>query len=225
MEQVVVSWSGGKDAALALHETRAASNREVVELLTTVNAANDRVSMHGVRRDLLERQAEALELPLRVVPLPEDADNETHRERLAGPMADYDARGVDRVVFADIFLEGARAYLEERLAETDLSGAWPLWGRATDEVVRSFLDAGFRTRVACVDGAALDPTWAGRRVDEAFLDDLPDDVDPCGEHGEFHTFVTDGPGFRAPVALEVGEVVTRPVGDGEYHYADLVPAE
>lgn len=225
MEQVVVSWSGGKDASLALRATRRDPDREVVELLTTVHADNGRVSMHGVRGSLVERQAAALGLPLRTVDIPADASNETYAARLADPMADYEERGVDGVVFADLFLEGIREYREDRLADTGLDGFWPLWGRDTEAIAREFCDAGFEARVACVDSDALGPDWAGRAVDAAFFDALPDDVDPCGEHGEFHTFVTDGPGFDEPVAVDVAEVVTKPVGDGEYHYADLVPAE
>jgi uncharacterized protein (TIGR00290 family) len=225
MEQVVVSWSGGKDASLALRETRRHPDREALELLTTVHADNDRVSMHGVRRDLVARQAASLGLPLRTVPIPADASNETYAARLADPMADYAERGVDRMVFADLFLEGIREYREDRLAETPLEGAWPLWGRDTDALAREFVGAGFEARIACVDGDALGPEWAGRRVDDSFFAALPEAVDPCGEHGEFHTFVTDGPGFAEPVPVDVAEVVTKPVGDGEYHYADLVPAE
>lgn len=224
MERVVVSWSGGKDASLALHELRADPDREVVELFTTVHEDDGRLSMHGVRGDLVERQAAALGIPLRTVPIPADADNETYAARLAAPMADYAARGVDSVAFADIFLEGVREYREQRLAGPALDGAWPLWGRDTEALVREFVEAGFRARVACVDGDALGPEWAGRQVDAAFFAALPDGVDPCGEHGEFHTFVTDGPGFAETLRVEVADVVTKPVGDGEYHYADLVRA-
>lgn len=224
MERVVVSWSGGKDASLALRETRADPDREVVELLTTVHADTGRVSLHGVRGDLLARQAAALGLEVRTVPIPADASNETYADRLSGPMADYEARGVDRLVFADVHLEGVRDYREERLRGTAIDGAWPLWGRDTAAVARRFVDAGFSARVACVDGDALDRSWAGRRVDAAFFDALPEGVDPCGEGGEFHTFVTDGPGFAGPVPVAVADVVSKPVGDGTYHYADLVSA-
>ena len=224
MDQVVVSWSGGKDASLALWETIQDPTTEVVELLTTVNEANDRVSMHGVRGDLLDRQAAALDLPLGQVPIPEECVNETYERRMAEAVADYEARGVDRIVFADLFLEEVREYRESRLADTDLEGSWPLWGRDTAGVARAFLDAGFQATVACVDADALGPEWAGRTVDAAFFEDLPDDVDPCGERGEFHTFVTDGPVFDEPVPVDVAGVVTRPVEGGEYHYADLRPA-
>jgi uncharacterized protein (TIGR00290 family) len=221
MDRVVVSWSGGKDASLALWETLQDPTTEVVELLTTVNEANDRVSMHGVREALLDRQAAALDLPLRKVPIPEACVNETYERRMAEAVADYEARGVDRMVFADLFLEEVREYRESRLANTDLDGAWPLWGRDTEAVAQAFLDAGFRARVACVNGDALAPEWAGRELDAAFFDELPDDVDHCGEYGEFHTFVTDGPVFDESVPVEVPDVVTRPVEGGEYHYADL----
>ena len=224
MDHVVVSWSGGKDASLALWETIQDPTTEVVELLTTVDEANDRVSMHGVREELLDRQAAALDLPIRKVPIPEECVNETYERRMTEAVADYEARGVDRIVFADLFLEEVREYRESRLADTDLGGSWPLWGRDTADVARAFLDAGFRATVACVDADALGPEWAGRELDDAFFADLPAAVDPCGEHGEFHTFVTDGPTFDEPVPVDVADVVTRPVEEGEYHYADLRPA-
>ncbi len=211
----VLSWSGGKDAAFALFELDT-----VAELLTTISE-NGRSSMHGVRRELYEKQAERLGVPIRFVELPEDCSNEEYESRMATVMADYESRGTDRIAFADLYLEDVRAYREERLAETEIDGVWPLWGRDTDEQIRAFLDAGFQATVVAVDGSKLDSSFAGRELDTAFLADLPDDVDPCGENGEFHTFVWDGPVFDAPVSVEVGKTVTRNVGDGEFHYCDL----
>ncbi|WP_227353142.1 adenine nucleotide alpha hydrolase [Haladaptatus salinisoli] len=211
----VLSWSGGKDAAFALRELD-----DVAELLTTVSE-NGRSSMHGVRRELYEAQAESVGLPIRFVELPEDCPNEGYESRMAAAMAEYESREIERVAFADLFLEDVRAYREERLAGTEIDGCWPLWGRDTDEQIRAFLDAGFRATVVAVDGSKLGASFAGRELDEAFLADLPTGVDPCGENGEFHTFVWDGPGFDSPVSFELGEAVTREVGDGEFHYRDL----
>jgi len=219
--RTVVSWSGGKDAALALAECLDAPDVEVVELLTTVSEETGRSSMHGVRRDLYERQAAAIGRPVRFVEIPEDASNAAYEERMATVADEYAARGVDTVAFADLYLEDIRAYREDRLAETGIDGTWPLWKRDTEAVARGFIDAGFRAIVVCVDGQALGQDFLGRSFDGAFLDALPNTVDPCGENGEFHTFVHDGPVFDAPVPVAVGETVTREPGDGVYHYLDL----
>ncbi|WP_458185896.1 Dph6-related ATP pyrophosphatase [Haladaptatus sp. NG-WS-4] len=213
----VLSWSGGKDAAFALYEL---GRDDVSELLTTISE-NGRSSMHGVRRELYERQADSLGLPIRFVELPEDCSNEEYESRMATVMADYASSGIDRIAFADLYLEDVRSYREKRLAETEIEGVWPLWERDTADQIRSFLDAGFRATVVAVDGSTLDTSFAGRDLDTGFLADLSDDVDPCGENGEFHTFVRDGPVFDVPVSVEVGKTVTRRVGDGEYHYCDL----
>ena len=224
MAGVVVAWSGGKDCAVALRELRA-DGVDVEALFTTVNRRYDRSTMHGVRRVLHERQADALGLPLDVVELPAEPSNEAYEEAMARRLNAYRERGVEAVAFADLFLEDVRAYREDRLAGTGLAGRWPLWGRDTGELARAFLDAGFRALVVAADADVFGPSAAGRPYDEAFLADLPPGVDPCGERGAFHTFVTDGPGFDAPVAVEVGATETRPVGDGAFHYADLRPAD
>ena len=224
MAGVVVAWSGGKDAAMALREVRA-EGVPVEALLTTVSEAHDRSSMHGVRRSLHERQAEALGLPLDVVALPPEPSNETYERAMARATHRYRERGIERVVFGDLVLEDVRAYREARLAGTGLEGWWPLWGRDTDALARAFLDAGFEALVVAADADAFDVDAVGRPYDAAFLEALPDGVDPCGEHGAFHTFVRDGPGFEHPVTVRVGETVTRPVGDGAFHYADLLPAD
>jgi len=219
----VLSWSGGKDAAFALWELRRVGD-DPVELLTTLGA-NDRSSMHGVRRDLYAAQAEALGVPIRFVELPEEPSNDEYEERMAAVVADYESRGVDRMAFADLFLDDVRAYREERLADADVDAVFPLWGRDTDEQARAFIDAGFRATVVAVDGDALDPSFAGRAFDADFLAALPEDVDPCGEHGAFHTFVHDGPVFEHPVPVATGDVVAREVGDTVVHYCDLRRAQ
>lgn len=222
--RAVLSWSGGKDAAYAYHALRAA-DATVVELLTTVNAAYDRSSMHGVRRGLYDRQAAALGLPLNVVELPADPSNDVYEATMAAELAGYRRRGIDQFVFGDIALEDVRAYREDRLDGSGVTGRWPLWGRDTTAIVTAVLEAGFRAITVAVDGEALDASFVGRDLDEGFLADLPDAVDPAGENGEFHTFVWDGPDFAAPVAVERGPTVTRSVGDGVYHYADLRPGD
>ncbi|UPW01933.1 adenine nucleotide alpha hydrolase [Halorussus gelatinilyticus] len=220
----VLSWSGGKDASYALWQLRNAGER-VTELLTTVSAATDRSSMHGVRRGLYERQAAAVGLPIRFVELPSDADNDEYEERMAEVTAEYENRGVERIAFADLYLEDVRAYREARFADTDLSGHWPIWGRDTETVAREFAEQ-FAATVVAVDDDALDASFAGRRFDTDFLADLPDGVDPCGENGEFHTFVHDGPIFDRPVSVETGERVTREVGEETtVHYCDLLAAD
>ena len=225
----VLSWSGGKDASYALWKMEQAetdANVEVVELLTTVSAETGRTSMHGVRRDLYERQAAAIGLPIRFAQLPADADNDEYEETMAEVTADYANRGVERLAFADLYLEDVRDYREQRLADAEISGHWPVWNRDTETVAREFADA-FAATVVAVDDDALDADFAGRRFDADFLADLPDDVDLCGENGEFHTFVHDGPIFDAPLRVETGERVTREVGHGDstVHYCDLLAAD
>ncbi|WP_115864656.1 Dph6-related ATP pyrophosphatase [Halorussus litoreus] len=218
----VLSWSGGKDASYALRELIESGN-EPVELLTTVSADTGRSSMHGVRRALYERQAAALDLPIRFVEIPDDASNDEYESAMAEATAEYEQRGVQRIAFADLYLEDVRAYREERLADTGVEGHWPIWGRDTGTVAREFADA-FEAIVVAVDGEALDASFAGRRLDADFLADLPQGVDPCGEDGEFHTFVSDGPIFDRAVAVECGERVTKQVGpdDTPVHYWDLL---
>ncbi|WP_049969284.1 Dph6-related ATP pyrophosphatase [Haladaptatus cibarius] len=215
--RTVLSWSGGKDAAYALFEL---GTDDVTELLTTISE-NGRSSMHGVRQKLYEKQAESIGLPIRFVELPQECSNEEYESRMADVMAEYESLGIERVAFADLFLEEIREYRENQLAETNIDGYWPVWNRDTDEQIEAFLDAGFRATVVAVDGSLLDLAFAGRELDSAFLADLPENIDPCGENGEFHTFVWDGPIFDAPVSVETGEVVTREVGDGKFHYCDL----
>lgn len=223
--RAVVSWSGGKDAALMLWELLADSSVRVVELLTTVGEETGRSSMHGVRRELYDRQATAVGLPIRYVELPERASNDEYEERMAAVTADYAERGVDAFCFGDIRLEDVRAYREDRLDGTGIDGLWPLWGRDTGALARTVVEAGFRATVVCVDGDRLDPSFLGRAFDAGFLDDLPDDVDPCGEDGEFHTFVHGGPGFAEPIPVDTGETVTRESGDAVFHYLDLEAAD
>jgi uncharacterized protein (TIGR00290 family) len=214
-----LSWSGGKDSALVLWTLR----HWLVEpeaLITTVTEAYERISMHGVRRELLARQAEALGIPLVEVVIPPSCVNEIYEARMEEAFAAAPLSGVEAVAFGDLFLEDVRAYREGRLAAAGKRGLFPLWGRDTAAVAREFVEASFEATLVCVDPRALDPAFCGRRYDEGLLAELPPGVDPCGENGEFHTFVTAGPIFTVPVACETGEVVER---DG-FVFCDLTPA-
>jgi len=214
---VVVSWSGGKDSCLALAEI-GRTNR-VAALLTTITSDFDRISMHGVRNVLLERQAQSLGLPLHKVFISKGAGNEEYERKTSEALESFRDRGINSVVFGDLFLEDIRAYRERLLARLGMKGLYPVWGRDTSRLIREFLAQGFKTAVVCVDPAKLSRQFVGRVLDEQFLSELPAQVDPCGENGEFHTFVFDGPGFRAPISFSFGEIVMR---DG-FWFADLVP--
>ena len=209
VEPVVVSWSGGKDSALALQSVLADETVRVEALVTTVTAGYDRVSMHGVRRALLERQAAALGLPLVVATIPTRAANESYDAAQRAALAPFRARGVRRVVCGDLFLEDIRAYRDRLYASLGMEGAYPVWGADTRALAERFVDAGFRAVLVCVDPTQIDRSFAGRDFDRALLADLPPGADPCGEKGEFHTFVHDGPIFRATVPVHRGEVVER----------------
>jgi uncharacterized protein (TIGR00290 family) len=204
-----MSWSSGKDSALALHTVRQSGAVDVVGLVTTVNTTADRVAMHAVRRSLLERQAEALGLPLHVVELPWPCANDVYERRMAAAVAVAREAGVTAMVFGDLFLEDVRRYREQSLAGTGLTPLFPLWRRPTTAVARELLDAGVRAVITCVDPAQAPPAIAGRWFTEELLADLPAEVDPCGENGEFHTFVVDGPGFAASLDVTVGETSER----------------
>jgi uncharacterized protein (TIGR00290 family) len=214
-----MSWSSGKDSALALHTIRTADDVNVVGLLTTVNSTADRVAMHAVRRSLLEAQADALGLPLHVIELPWPCPNDIYEQRMAVAVADARESGVGFMVFGDLFLEDVRTYREHSLEGSGIVPLFPLWQRPTNQVAWDLLALGVRAVVTCVDPTQAPPNIAGRWYDQALLDDLPPAVDPCGENGEFHTFVVEGPGFARPVSVTVGEIVER---DG-FVFADVVP--
>jgi len=217
-ERVLVAWSSGKDSAFALHVLRA-QGVAVAGLLTTINAAFDRVAMHAVRVALLRAQAEAVGLPLFEVGIPSPCPNEAYEAAMAGALASARERGITAVAFGDLFLEDVRRYREERMAGTGLRPLFPLWGRPTRQLAEEMIALGQRAVLTCVDPRALARDFAGRAFDAALLRDLPDSVDPCGENGEFHSFAWDGPAFRRPVPVRAGEVVER---DG-FVFADLVP--
>ena len=204
-----LAWSGGKDSSLALWSLREHEGRLPGSLLTTVTAEYERISMHGVRRELLRRLAESLGLPLVEVEIPTPCPNDVYEARMAAALASDEMAGVEEVAFGDLFLQDIREYRESRLAPTGLRAHFPVWGLDTAELARRFVRLGFRAILVCVDPRALDAGFAGREFDEELLGALPDGVDSCGENGEFHTFVYDGPIFAAPVGCERGEVVER----------------
>jgi uncharacterized protein (TIGR00290 family) len=214
-----MSWSGGKDSCLALHEIQKTREFRVAALLTTVTSDYDRISMHGVRRVLLEHQAASLGLPLHQVPITKGASNEEYETNLIEAVSAYRNQGIDSIVFGDLFLEDIKVYRDQFLARHDLRGIYPVWMRDTAEFIREFIELGFKAVLTCVDSKALDQSFAGRIIDHDFLTALPANVDPCGENGEFHTFVYDGPNFGQPVDLSVGETVSR---DG-FWFCDLLP--
>ena len=206
---VVMSWSGGKDSALALYQLLRDDRYQVVRLLTSVNAHHGRVSMHGVRASLLEAQAERIGLPLHQLLLPESPDMAEYERLMHAALAPLQAAGISHAAFGDIFLEDLRAYREQQLARAQLRGLFPLWQRPGAELLREYLDVGFRALVVCVNEQHLDASFCGRPLDAAFLRDLPPGVDPCGENGEYHSFVFDAPYFSAPIPVRAGERVRR----------------
>jgi len=217
LKRTLVSWSGGKDCAWAVERLRG-SDVEIVALLTTINERFDRVSMHGVRRELVEEQARSIGVPLWIAPLPWPCSNERYEEVMAAMCRRAVDAGIDSVVFGDLFLEDVRAYRERMLAGTGLEPIFPLWKAPTAALAREMLARGLRARVACIDRRVLDRSFAGREYDADFLVDLPPAADPCGENGEFHSFVYDGPMFHHAIAVEPGEFHE----DGDFTFADLL---
>jgi uncharacterized protein (TIGR00290 family) len=207
--KILLSWSSGKDSAWALHVLNRQHPGAVAALLTTVNEAFDRVAMHGVRRDVLEAQARAAHLPLRVVTIPDQCVNEVYERRMGAAVAAAVADGFTHVAFGDLFLEDIRRYREERLAGTGLTPLFPLWQMPTRTLAREMIAGGLRARISCVDTRVLDARFVGRSFDDSLLDDLPATVDPCGENGEFHTCVYDGPMFQELMDLEPGRLESR----------------
>jgi uncharacterized protein (TIGR00290 family) len=220
-EEILFCWSGGKDSALALHTLLAERQFRVAALLTTVTEGYERVSMHGVRRALLEQQAGSLGLPLHEVRIPPGCVNALYEARMEEALRGHLARGIRRVAFGDIFLEDLRHYREVRLARIGMTALFPIWKRDTRELIRCLHAERFRSVTTCVDGKILPRRFLGRELDAAFFADLPPGVDPCGENGEFHTFVFDGPIFNQPVTFHTGEIVER----DSFLFCDLLPME
>ena len=219
-EKIVLSWSGGKDSSMAAHHLLTSQKYEIVSLMTTVTEGYDRISMHGVRRELLERQAASLDLPLHKIMIPQVSTNEIYEAKMREAMDHFKGQGVRLVAFGDLFLEDLKQYREERLASAGMTGVFPIWKRDTDELVRTFIGLGFKGILCCVDGRALDGSFAGRFIDDDLLRDLPATADPCGEYGEYHSFVFAGPIFREPIKCKTGE---RQYRNERFHYCDILP--
>jgi uncharacterized protein (TIGR00290 family) len=220
-EPVVLSWSGGKDSAMVAYHLLASQKYEIAALLTTVTEDFDRISMHGVRRELLERQAESLAIPLHMVMIPKDCSNEIYEGRMNHAFSHFKARGITKIAFGDLFLADIKQYRDERLAQAGMVGLYPIWLRDTHELVRTFIGLGFRAKLACVDTHAIDASFAGRELDASLLEDLPPSADPCGEHGEYHSFVYAGPIFKKTIDCKAGETTLRAA---RFNYCDIVSA-
>jgi len=218
-KKTLLSWSSGKDSAWALHRLRAVSDVEVVGLMTTVNQVHQRVAIHAVRLELLQRQAEALGLPLQVIDLPSPCTNSQYEEAMEKFVDESKRRGIECMAFGDLFLADIKEYREKKLAGTGITPLFPLWQAPTNRLAKEMIAAGLRAVITCVDPQQLPLSFAGREFNEQFLADLPKHVDPCGERGEFHTFAFDGPMFEKPVRVEIGTILER---DG-FGYADLLP--
>jgi len=220
MNRVLLSWSSGKDSAWSLHVLRQRGDYDVVGLLTTFNEAADRVAMHAVRRELVERQASAAGLPLWNVPLPWPCSNEQYELHTAQTCDRAVAAGIEGIAFGDLFLEDVRSYREKQMRNTGLQPIFPLWGQPTQDLAKQMIASGMRAKLTCVDTEKLDASFAGRELDENLLAALPDGVDPCGEKGEFHSFVYAGPMLSVDIPVSVGESVVR----DQFVFADLNPA-
>jgi uncharacterized protein (TIGR00290 family) len=219
--KALISWSSGKDSAFALHEVRRAGEFEVVGALTTVTETFERVSIHGVRQEILRAQLDAAGLPPRIVPIPYPCPNVTYEARMGEAVAKAAAEGITHIIFGDLFLADIRAYREQKLAGTGVTPIFPLWERPTASLAQAMISSGMEAYLATVDLKKLPVEFAGRRFDQQLLADLPEGVDPCGENGEFHTCVVAGPIFSRRISVVTGERVER---DG-YGYCDLVLAE
>ena len=220
MQTVLVSWSGGKDSVMALREILQTLDCRVAALLTTLTGDDDRIQMHGVRRSLLEQQAAVLGLPLHQVIMPKRASNREYEVKMMEALAAYREQNIDAVVFGDLFLEDIRLYREQLLSRMGMRGLYPIWKRNTTELIREFIEQGFKAVVTCVNSKQLDASFAGRNIDHNFLAALPPTVDPCGENGEFHSFVFGGPLFKHEVAFRIGDLFFR----DDHYFCDLLPS-
>jgi len=218
-EKVLFTWSGGKDSVLALYELQMRHDYEVVALLTTLTEGYYRISMHGVRSILLERQASSLGLPIEKIYISKNSSNEDYEVKMREVLQKHLTAGVSSIVFGDIFLEDVRKYREDNLLKIGMKAIFPMWKRDTTELAHRFIDLGFKAVITCIDSNFLDKTFVGRLFDRQLLSELPANVDPCGENGEFHSFVYDGPIFQKRVSYAKGEVVLR---DSRFWYCDLI---
>jgi uncharacterized protein (TIGR00290 family) len=221
MLKAALSWSSGKDSAMALYRILKGKDFEIACLLTTISDRFHRISMHGVRESLLDAQAHSLNLPIEKVMIPYPCPNETYEEKMAKVLSSLKAEDVTHVIFGDLFLQEIRKYREENLTRIGMTPVFPLWSEDTSRLAREMIEVGFRAVITCVDPRKLNPAFAGCHFDQSFLEGIPANVDPCGENGEFHTFVYDGPIFTKRIPIEIGEIVMR---DG-FRFADVSLAD
>jgi uncharacterized protein (TIGR00290 family) len=235
-----MNWSGGKDSALALYKALKDPSLHVDALLTNVNSVYDRISMHGVRRSLLELQAGAIGIPLQTIELPQEPSMNEYEKAMFNKVASLKQEGYDKAIFGDIFLEDLKLYREQQLSKAGIDCVFPLWKMDTSSLIKEFITLDFKTIIVCVNEKYLDKSFCGRIIDEEFIKDLPENVDPCGENGEFHTFVFEGPIFKHPIPITVGEITYRKykapknandncfqptkVEDYGFYFCDLLPA-
>ena len=215
---VLLGWSGGKDSALALHEILKKENYEIT-LVTTISDSYKRISMHGVREELLQAQANSMNLPLENVYIPKDCSNEEYDQLMEKVLKKYVSLGYKSMIFGDIFLQDIREYREKNLLKIGMQGIFPLWNKSTAELSKTFIQNKFKAIITCVDKTVIDKSFVGRIYDESFINDLPVRIDPCGENGEFHTFVFDGPIFKKPIKYTKGEIVLR---NDRFYFCDLL---
>lgn len=218
--KTLMSWSSGKDSAWALHTLQQDPNIDVVGLFCTVNKAFERVAMHGVRIELLQRQADSIGLPLEILEIPYPCSNSNYEHIMGKFVRRAQENSIEHFAFGDLFLEDIRNYREEKLKDSGITPIFPIWGIPTEQLSRTMLNGGLRTVITCIDPKQITEDFAGREYDEAFLTSLPENVDPCGENGEFHSFVFDGPMFKEQIDIRVGDIVHR---DG-FVFADVLPA-
>lgn len=231
-EKAFLNWSGGKDAAFSVYQYQQKGTFPICYLLTTLSAKQRRISMHGVRESLLNQQASAINIPLKKIYLPENAPMETYNRAMRSQLNAFAEEGIHYAIFGDIFLEDLRQYREEQLLSAGMTGLFPLWKKNTTEIITEFLDAGFKAIITAVNAKLLDRSFAGRILNEEFLHDLPEGIDPCGENGEFHSFVFDGPIFQRPVLFSKGSIWEKEYKsssedeyqwDSKFFFCDLIP--
>jgi uncharacterized protein (TIGR00290 family) len=240
MKKAYINWSSGKDAAFALYKIQKGQKFKVEKLVTTINSEVDRVSMHGLRKELLLQQAESLQIPLQIISLNGNVSMQTYNELMKAEVSKLISEGFTHSVFGDIFLEDLKEYRENQLEDVGLKAVFPLWGKNTRELMNEFINEGFKAITVCVNAKLLDKSFCGRIIDHQFIADLPENVDPCGENGEFHSFVFEGPIFKNPVDFEIGEIIEKQFSPGEdekddcftdkikswdtrFWYCDLIP--
>lgn len=217
--KTLMSWSSGKDSALALHKLLQKPEYEVVGLFTTINREVDRVTMHGVRVELLKAQAESIGLPIEIIELPDPCTNDEYENIMERFLEKIKANNIECMAFGDLYLEDIRKYREAQLKDTGIQAIFPIWGSPTDELSNTLIEDGFKTVISCVDSKQIPEAFAGKNYDHSFLDSLPETADPCGENGEFHSFVYDCPMFKKAIKITVGETIYK----GQFVFVDLLP--